>query len=122
MNVKPTLILDFDGVLHSYSSGWKGADVCCDPPTDGAREAVAKLRERYFVVVCSSRCHQPGGCAAIRTWLEKYGIEVDGVTNDKPPHVVVVDDRALRFNGDWQAVLAGVAAASIPWNKKDCQP
>jgi hypothetical protein len=24
---KPILCLDFDGVLHSYSSGWKGADV-----------------------------------------------------------------------------------------------
>ena len=24
---KPTLCLDFDGVVHGYDSGWKGADV-----------------------------------------------------------------------------------------------
>src|SRR5882672_3079773 len=32
---KPILCLDFDGVLHSYSSGWKGADVIPDAPTPG---------------------------------------------------------------------------------------
>lgn len=29
---KPILCLDFDGVIHSYASGWKGADVIPDPP------------------------------------------------------------------------------------------
>lgn len=32
---KPILCLDFDGVIHSYSSGWKGADVIPDPPVAG---------------------------------------------------------------------------------------
>jgi ribonucleotide monophosphatase NagD (HAD superfamily) len=120
--MKQTIILDFDGVLHSYSSGWKGADVIPDLPTEGAREAVAKLRESYIVVVVSSRCHQPGGIGAIREWLDKHGIVVDDVSNDKPPHVVVVDDRALRFEGKWQDVINGIPAASVPWNKKNNQP
>ena len=30
-NRKPILCLDFDGVIHSYISGWKGADVIPDP-------------------------------------------------------------------------------------------
>jgi ribonucleotide monophosphatase NagD (HAD superfamily) len=120
--MKQTIILDFDGVLHSYSSGWQGAACAPDPPTPGAKEGVARLREKYQVVVCSSRCHQPGGTDAIRDWLAQHGIEVDLVTSDKPPHVVVVDDRALRFEGDWQAVLDGVAAASVPWNKKTSAP
>lgn len=116
--MKQTLILDFDGVIHSYQSGWKGAAVIPDPPTDGAREAIAKLRERYVVVVVSSRCHQDGGIDAIWEWLRKHRIEVDGVTNDKPPHICTVDDRAFRFEGDWQAVIDSVEAASVPWNKK----
>jgi hypothetical protein len=32
---KPILCLDFDGVLHSYTSGWKGAAVIPDPPVPG---------------------------------------------------------------------------------------
>jgi len=120
--MKETLILDFDGVIHSYSSGWKGATVIPDPPTNGAREAIAKLRERYVVVVVSSRSHQPGGIGAMKAWLAEHGIEVDDVPAHKPPHVCTVDDRVFRFEGDWDAVLKGVKAASVPWNKKDSQP
>lgn len=116
--MKQTIVIDFDGVLHSYASGWKGASVVPDPPTPGAREAIAKLRETYTVVVVSSRCHQPGGIEAIQAWLLYHNIGVDDVTNDKPPHIVVVDDRAFRFEGDWQKVIDGIPAASVPWNKK----
>lgn len=119
---KQTVILDFDGVIHSYASGWKGADNIPDPPTPGAKEAVAKLREKYIVVVVSSRCHQAGGVHAIKNWLDQHGIEVDAVTNDKPPHIVTVDDRAFRFEGDWDAVIQGIPSASVPWNKKSNQP
>ena len=31
-----TILLDFDGVIHSYTSGWKGAGVIPDPPVPGA--------------------------------------------------------------------------------------
>jgi hypothetical protein len=116
--MKPTLILDFDGVVNSYASGWHGPANIPDRPTDGAREAIARLRQDYVVVIVSSRCHQEGGVEAIRTWLAKYDIVVDDVTANKPPHVCVVDDRAFRFEGDWQAVIDGVRAASVPWNKK----
>ncbi len=122
--MKQTVILDFDGVIHSYSSGWKGANVIPDPPTEGASEAVARLREQYIVVVVSSRCHQPGGIEAIKAWLALHNIAVDAVSNDKPPHIVTVDDRAFRFEGDWDAVLKGIPEASVPWNKKgkEAQP
>ena len=42
---KPILCLDFDGVIHSYSSGWKGAAVIPDPPVDGAMRFIWDERQ-----------------------------------------------------------------------------
>ena len=47
---KLILCLDFDGVIHSYSSGWKGADVIPDPPVPGALRFIADARERRHPV------------------------------------------------------------------------
>ena len=38
---KPILCLDFDGVVHSYKSGWQGVDAIPDPPTEGFFEWLA---------------------------------------------------------------------------------
>jgi hypothetical protein len=42
---KPILCVDFDGVIHSYSSGWQGADIVNDPPTPGALAWLAKASD-----------------------------------------------------------------------------
>lgn len=52
---KPTLCLDFDGVLHSYSSGWKGADIIPDPPVAGAADFIIEAQQHFIVAVYSSR-------------------------------------------------------------------
>ena len=105
---KPILCLDFDGVLHSYRSGWCGADIIPDPPIHGTREAVARLRLEYRVVVHSTRCHTEDGRRAVSHWLQVHGIEVDEVCEHKPPALVYVDDRAIRFRGDWDGLLTEI--------------
>jgi hypothetical protein len=103
-----TVCLDFDGVIHSYHSGWCGADVIPDPPLHGAREAIARLRKSFRVVVHSARCHTLAGRNAVTHWLTKHGIEVDEVCEHKPAAVVYVDDRAVPFRGDWDQVLIAI--------------
>ncbi len=44
--MKPILCLDFDGVIHSYTSGWKGADVIPDPPVEGAMQFIWDATEQ----------------------------------------------------------------------------
>ena len=44
MSYTPTVVFDFDGVIHSYTSGWKGVANIPDPPVPGIREALADLR------------------------------------------------------------------------------
>jgi hypothetical protein len=103
--VSRTVCLDFDGVLHSYRSGWRGLEVISDPPIHGTKDAIDRLRRQYRVVVYSARCRTPEGIAAIQSWLLRHGIEVDEVSPHKPPALVYVDDRAIRFEGDWEETL-----------------
>lgn len=114
--VKQTVILDFDGVIHSYSSRWQGATVIPDPPVEGIREAIAEIRKAYNVVVVSSRCYKDGGIEAIKTYLAEHDIEVDDVTGEKPPAVVIVDDRAITFDGRPETLLEKIKNFK-PWNK-----
>jgi len=70
---KPILCLDFDGVCHSYTSGWKGADQIPDAPVAGMWEAIGSYLPEFEVYVFSSRSHQPGGLEAMRAWfIESY--------------------------------------------------
>lgn len=98
---KQTVAFDFDGVIHSYKSGWQGIDNIPDPPVDGVRETIDELREiGYSVVIYSTRCSTDSGRVAVHNYLENNDIIVDGLYADKPPAICYVDDRAICFDGN----------------------
>lgn len=112
---KKILCLDFDGVIHSYVSGWKGATVIPDPLVKGALEFIAMAVGQFKVCIHSSRSHQDGGIEAMRTYLvdeflmdgrwkpsEVSAIVAQiGFPKEKPPAVLTIDDRAYQFRGVW---------------------
>ncbi len=120
MSDKPILVLDFDGVLHSYSSGWMGAGVIPDPPVKGAQKFCDDVAKHFRLWIVSSRCNQEGGTEAIRQWLTKYRfpIYVIHVSEDgtKPPAFITLDDRAITFNGIFPSVEWLLTFQ--PWHKK----
>ena len=62
MGMNKTVVFDFDGVIHSYTSGWQGVDVIPDAPVEGIETAIKCLRHYgYEVVVVSARCREPEG-------------------------------------------------------------
>lgn len=129
---KPILCLDFDGVLHSYSSGWKGADVVSDPPVPGMVPFLAAASAKFEVHIFSSRSRQDGGQKAMQDWLflhvtgQEY--KADETISapvwlfqikwpeEKPPAMVTIDDRAITFDGAWPDVATLLAFK--PWNKR----
>ncbi len=123
---KPILVLDFDGVIHSYSSGWKGADVIPDPPVDGALEFIKEATEHFRVAIFSSRSNQPGGLSAMSEWLDHHASKWWGcipiwMTSiewplEKPAAFLTIDDRALTFDGTWPKIED--LKAFKPWNKR----
>lgn len=78
---KPILCLDFDGVVHSYSSGWRGARNIPDPPVDGALAFMCAALVEWDVVIHSSRARYFGGIWAMRRWLKHHagGLWYDGI-------------------------------------------
>ena len=125
---KPILCLDFDGVIHSYTSGWKGADVIPDPPVDGALLFIVNALDHFRVAIYSSRSGQPGGINAMQKWLAEHyyrdgGEVVDGRAivsliewpTEKPPAMVTLDDRAITFTGVFPAIEQ--LKSFKPWNK-----
>lgn len=123
---KPILVLDFDGVIHSYKSGWKGAENIPDPPVEGAIDFISRALEHFRVAVYSSRSGHPDGRYAMQKWLRRHWLEF-GLPGDreleiewpteKPAAFVTLDDRALTFDGTWPSIET--IRAFRPWNKKD---
>lgn len=103
---RPILLLDFDGVLHSYTSGYTSDEDIPDSPNPGAQEFVLKAMEQFEVCVHSGRCSGPAGIKAIEEWLHTWGFPPIRVLDHKPPAFVILDDRALTFNGTWPDVQA----------------
>ena len=107
-----TVAVDFDGVIHQYS-GWKGPDVL-DGPIPGAREFLAELVARgYRVVIMTTR-----PAKFVEPWLRLHHMAdmVDQVTSEKVTAIAYVDDRAVRFWGEWDEVLTFIQTP--PWWKK----
>jgi len=130
---QPILAIDFDGVLHSYSSGWQGPRNIPDPPVEGSIEWLEDLlgcpdyfgigpRYKDFrVMIFSSRSRYIGGRRAMKKWLVKHGLDVNYLELIKfplmkPPAFLQIDDRAIAFNGQFPTVKE--MKAFKPWNRK----
>jgi hypothetical protein len=126
---KPILCLDFDGVIHSYTSGWKGADVIPDQPVPGAIAFMLGAMEHFRVMVFSSRSNQPRGINAMRYWLKENagpscwydgpagpGLENIEWPTEKPAAFLTIDDRAMTFDGTWPQFETLLTFK--PWNKR----
>ena len=136
MRDKPILCVDFDGVVHSYTSGWQGAMVIPDPPVPGALHWLWKATEWWDVKIYSSRSKEEGAIMAMRTWmilhsLNEFGPEhpmseppneqpypIDFAT-EKPAAFLTIDDRAVCFEGDWNELDPCDLLNFKPWNKRE---
>ena len=131
---KPILCVDFDGVIHSYTSGWKGADVVADGPVPGALPWLRAAMEHFRVCIYSSRTSQDCGSIAMRLWLGKYAsiewgdegaqafMEEIEFPEQKPAAFLTIDDRAVCFEGDWTVLDPRELTQFKPWNKRDHTP
>jgi hypothetical protein len=112
----PILCLDFDGVIHSYERGWQGGALY-GTVTPGFWEWAVKAQELFRLVVYSSRSKD--GSDKMRDWLVAQGwpdvVEIE-FAHEKPAAFLTIDDRAVRFDGNWGALEPATLRTFQPWN------
>lgn len=106
---KTTIAVDFDGVLHSFSSGWTNPRDIPDLPVRGAIEWLIHLicfGHLFNVVIFSARIYHWGGERAMKKWLHKHGVteyEIGKIrfVKKKPVCQFLLDDRVVCFKGEF---------------------
>jgi hypothetical protein len=102
---KPILCVDFDGCIHSYSSGWQGVDIIPDQPVPGVFEWLEAALGYFEIHVYSSRSASASGIEAMYQYVRKHaGIDMANrlyFAKEKPRAWLTIDDRCICFNGRW---------------------
>ena len=111
MTAKKILVLDFDGVVHSYVSPWVDSHVIADAPVPGALDFIRRALDVFDVQIYSSRSASSTGRTAMQGWLLDHAMQLDKddyswVFNvkwpdTKPPAHITLDDRVWCFTGSW---------------------
>lgn len=128
---KPTLCIDFDGVIHSYEKGWQHG-IIYGSVVPGFFEWAEKAAKQFKLVIYSSRSKSEEGQMAMLAWLinqrrewraaggmhettDALGLEF---ADQKPAAWLTIDDRAIHFKGDWSApeLEPDAMRAFKPWN------
>jgi hypothetical protein len=130
-----SIAIDFDGVIHKYSKGWLDGSCYDDEvegvfkaiamlmqnytvfifSTRKPRQIKKWLLERIMEQDFGDNPNNPAdwsgkkhgfGCEVIPFWVKFWNKKnVLGITKRKLPAMVYVDDRAMRFDGDWSNII-----------------
>lgn len=114
----PVMCIDLNGVLDTYA-GWTGQYENY-APRPGAREFLAALKEAgYSVVICTAQPSER--LAEVEAWFLEHDMLqfTTLITNEKPPAEAYLDDKAVRFDGDYEAALAALKGFKSYWQTDD---
>jgi len=113
MNMQRTICIDLDGTIADDSSGFQGVGIF-GAPLPGAVDALRQLKaEGWTIIIHTCRLET----VDIDAYLNSWGIPFDGINEErhlynglpcnpaKPTADVYLDDRAIRFKGNWKKAL-----------------
>jgi len=111
--IEKTIAVDFDGVIMQYES-WEQDAECIKLPTPNVKEAFRMLHSLgYKIVIYTCRLSHVWGnkgfekqYLVLSNWLKTHEIPYDEISVfSKPVADIYIDDRSIRFEGNWQKTL-----------------
>lgn len=111
--MRKTIMIDLDGVLNNYT---KYEENYIPDIKEGAKEFIEKLynSNNYELVLFTTRNEK-----LANDWLKKEKLDVyfKEVTNIKKPAYLYVDDRAVKFEGNYEDTLQDIEKFKVYWKK-----
>ena len=105
--------IDFDGVLANYA-GYKGEDILWEPIT-WSKEFVLLLQKKGFTPVIFTTRKE----IYLKEWLQTYDFPDLEITNTKYPAWIYIDDRCLKFDGNYDKLVSDMQNFEVYWEKRD---
>ena len=110
MNIRKTIAIDLDGVLDDYK---KYDENKIPKIRQGAREFIQELHKNgYNLVLFTNRKPLLASKWLIENNLDKY---FSDVTNIKPKATMYIDDRAIKFDGNYDTTLDSIKRFKVYW-------
>lgn len=101
---KRTILIDLDGVLNTYNGSF---DVNFIPPLkDGAKEFLEMLNVEFEIKLFTTR-----NKLLAAKWLCENNLDavISDITNVKELCWLYIDDRCLKFDGDYSKLCAQIS-------------
>lgn len=108
--MKKTIMIDLDGVLNNYIA------YTDEIPSIrvGAKEFIKYLSDNFELILFTTR-----DLKQAVEWLQLNNIDkyFKNVTNVKIPAYIYIDDRALKFNGDYERTIDEIEKFGVYWKQ-----
>lgn len=111
MKKKKTILVDLDGVLNQYNGNFN-QDLIPEIK-EGAKDFLKILHQEYDIKILTTR-----DIPKTIEWLIKHDIKkyISEVTNTKEPAFLLIDDRCICFNGNFDNTICEIQKFK-PWYK-----
>ncbi len=109
---KKVISIDLDGVLDNYCGKYDENNI--PEIKDGARDFIIKLYKKYDLILFSTRNPDEVEKWLIKNELREY---FKLITDKKYPSYIYLDDRALKFNGNYNKTFDEIENFNVYWKK-----
>lgn len=107
---KKTILVDLDGVLSDYTGNYDSKYI--PPIRKGAKKFLQELNKTYEIKIFTTR-----SLKIVTEWLIDNNLNkiISDVTNIKEPAYLIIDDRAICHNGDFERTIKDIKSFKAYW-------